>query len=99
MKVPSIHVLYAFRTNHPDFCTYIRRGLDEGWVVNIPFDGPNSRRSKICLPSPETRYLSITTAYLDRFEPYRGQYHVHPYGEINCVVPITEKAELQGVQG
>lgn len=30
---------------------------------------------------------------------FKGQYHVHPYGEINCVVQIDESAELMGMQG
>ncbi|UNI17863.1 hypothetical protein JDV02_004177 [Purpureocillium takamizusanense] len=29
----------------------------------------------------------------------RGQYHQHPYGEINCVVALDEGAELKGMQG
>lgn len=29
----------------------------------------------------------------------RGQYHQHPYGEINCVVLLDEGAELRGMQG
>lgn len=32
-------------------------------------------------------------------EEYSGQYHVHPYGEINCVVQIDKTAELKGMQG
>lgn len=30
---------------------------------------------------------------------YSGQYHQHPYGEINCVVQLDESAELMGMQG
>jgi hypothetical protein len=32
---------------------------------------------------------------------YRGQYHAHPYGEINCVILLdeTSKAQLKGMQG
>lgn len=33
---------------------------------------------------------------------YSGQYHAHPYGEINCVVQVEEegsRAELMGMQG
>lgn len=30
---------------------------------------------------------------------FSGQYHSHPYGEINCVVQIDESAELKGMQG
>lgn len=32
----------------------------------------------------------------------RGQYHQHPYGEINCVVPVGDggkRPELRGMQG
>lgn len=32
-------------------------------------------------------------------EDFKGQYHAHPYGEINCVVPIDEGAELRGLNG
>ena len=84
---------------YEEMCTYIRQGLFEGWVANIELDGPKYRRSKICLPSPENRYFSITTVYMDSEEEYSGQYHVHPYGEINCVVQIDETAELKGMQG
>lgn len=30
---------------------------------------------------------------------FSGQYHSHPYGEINCVVQIDKTAELKGMQG
>jgi hypothetical protein len=29
----------------------------------------------------------------------RGDYHGHPYGELNLVVPIDRGAELKGFQG
>jgi len=32
-------------------------------------------------------------------DEYSGQYHKHPYGEINCVVQIDKTAELKGMQG
>jgi hypothetical protein len=84
---------------YEDFCTLIKQGLTEGWVANIEIDGPKYRRSKICLPSSATHYFSITTVYMDSQEEYAGQYHVHPYGEINCVVQIDKSAELKGMQG
>lgn len=89
-----------------DFAALIRQGLknDEGWVATTPIDGSKYRRSRIINPCAETRYFSITTVYMDSSEPYRGQYHQHPYGEINCVIPIDadgqgEHAELTGMQG
>jgi hypothetical protein len=30
---------------------------------------------------------------------YRGQYHKHPYGEINCVIPLDDTAVLKGMSG
>ncbi|KAK2016361.1 hypothetical protein LZ32DRAFT_601586 [Colletotrichum eremochloae] len=32
-------------------------------------------------------------------EEFKGQYHAHPYGEINCVVQLDSGAELKGMQG
>ena len=87
---------------HPyyeEICSCVRQGLTEGWVANIEIQGPKYRRSKICLPSPETHYFSITTVYMDSEDVFSGQYHVHPYGEINCVIQIDKTAELKGMQG
>ncbi|KAK8045457.1 hypothetical protein PG993_005481 [Apiospora rasikravindrae] len=30
---------------------------------------------------------------------FSGQYHKHPYGEINCVVQLDDTAQLQGMSG
>jgi hypothetical protein len=124
---------------YEDMSKYVREGIKEGWAANVELDGPNYRRSKICLPSPENRFFSITTVYMNSVEEYSGyfrlhwpdlssrvihcaheglrstrlavikyllicfsqfsQYHVHPYGEINCVVQIDESAELKGMKG
>jgi len=84
---------------YEDLCAYTLQGLKEGWVANIEMDGAKYRRSKVCLPRAETRYFSITTVYMDSEEEYYGQYHKHPYGEINCVVQIDKTAQLMGMQG
>ncbi|KAE9576522.1 hypothetical protein CGCF415_v001992 [Colletotrichum fructicola] len=84
---------------YEDFCTYIKQGLVEGWVAQTEIDGPKYRRGKIALPSEETRYFSITTVYMESKEEYTGQYHAHPYGEINCVIQLDATAELKGMQG
>ncbi|EAW13842.1 uncharacterized protein ACLA_068700 [Aspergillus clavatus NRRL 1] len=88
---------------YEDFCTLIRNALThtEGWVATTEIDGPHYRRSRVSDPSADTRYFSITTVYMDsqRQEVFRGQYHRHPYGEINCVVQIDESAELMGMSG
>jgi hypothetical protein len=79
----------------------IREGVenDEGWVATDELDGPKYRRSRICPPLPETCYFSITTVYMESEEEYSGQYHKHPYGEINCVVQLNPRAELKGMSG
>ncbi|KAL4954226.1 hypothetical protein BDW69DRAFT_183746 [Aspergillus filifer] len=88
--------------------TLIRTAIhnNEPWLATDALDGPRYRRSRLCSPSERTRYFSITTVYMDstaagegKEESYRGQYHLHPYGEINCVVPITEGAEIKGMNG
>ena len=73
--------------------------MKEGWLANIEMDGSKYRRSKIRLPHADTRYFSLTAVYMESEEEYHGQYHKHPYGEINCVVQLDETAELMGFQG
>ena len=93
-----------------DLARLIKLGIEEGWAANQDIDGPNYRRSRILEPSPETFHFSITAVYMNsrdarRFkdedygEILRGQYHGHPYGELNLVVPLDEGAELRGLQG
>ena len=86
---------------YEDFCRLIREGIsnNEGWVATEDIDGPKYRRSKISPPTDTCRYFSITTVYMNSQEVYRGQYHVHPYGEINCVIQLDPTAELMGMSG
>lgn len=62
------------------------------------------------LARPETFQFSITAVYMNSTDPrrfkdeddhdvLRGQYHGHPYGELNLVVPLDKGAELKGLQG
>jgi Domain of unknown function (DUF4863) len=93
-----------------DLSRLIKTGVAEGWAANQEVDGPNYRRSRIVEPSPETFQFSITAVYMNSKDPQRfkdeddseilrGQYHGHPYGEINLVVPLDEGAQLKGLQG
>lgn len=88
----------------------IKLGVEEGWAANIEVEGPNYRRSRIAEPSAETFHFSITAVYMnstdrrtfkddDHDDVLRGQYHGHPYGELNMVIPIDAGAELKGLQG
>ncbi|PGH23848.1 hypothetical protein AJ80_02096 [Polytolypa hystricis UAMH7299] len=47
----------------------------------------------------ETRYFSITTVYMETEDEFLGQYHQHPYGEINCVIQLSPEAQLMGMSG
>jgi hypothetical protein len=102
------------RTCGPDSKLYkglarlIRIGVeDEGWAANIEINGPHYRRGLLVKPSERTSFFSITTVYMDstgndQANPetsFRGDYHGHPYGEFNMVVPLNEGAALAGPNG
>jgi hypothetical protein len=93
-----------------DLARLITAGVDEGWAANLEVDGPNFRRSRILEAAPETFQFSITAVYMNSSEAktfkdeedkdvLRGDYHGHPYGEINLVVPLDKGAQLKGLQG
>jgi hypothetical protein len=85
----------------------VRQGVQDGWAANVELDGPVYRRSRIAEPSERTRHFSITAVYMDSTgnrqghpgDTYRGQYHAHPYGEFNMVVPLNPGAALNGPNG
>jgi hypothetical protein len=93
-----------------DLSRLIKIGVREGWAANQEVEGSKYRRSRILEPVPETFHFSITAVYMNSVAPYRfkeedephvlrGQYHGHPYGELNLVVPLNEGAQLKGLQG
>jgi hypothetical protein len=82
-----------------DLARMITEGVRDGWAANIEVDGPAYRRGRIAAPSEELEYFSVTAVYMDSVEPYRGQYHQHPYGELNLVVPLDTGARLMGPRG
>jgi hypothetical protein len=95
---------------YQDLSRLIKTGVEEGWAANEEVEGPNYRRSRIHEPSPETFHFSMTTVYMKSSDPcrfededekhvLRGQYHGHPYGELNLVVPLDKGAQLKGLQG
>jgi hypothetical protein len=85
----------------------VKKGLEDGWAANVEIDGPAYRRSRIAEPSERTLHFSITAVYMDSTgnkqghldQRFRGQYHGHPYGEFNMVVPVTPGAALNGPNG
>jgi hypothetical protein len=88
----------------------IRAGVTAGWAANVEVNGPSYRRSRILEPAPETFQFSIAAVYMnsnktttvkdeDDNDVLRGEYHGHPYGEINLVIPLNRGAQLKGLQG
>lgn len=76
-----------------------KQGVIEGWAANEEVDGVRYRRSRLVEPSAETFNFSITLVYMESDEVFRGQYHAHPYGEINLIAPMTEGAAAGGPNG
>jgi hypothetical protein len=93
---------------YSDLARLVCSGVADGWAANIEVAGPHYRRSRICEPSVELFHFSITAVYMDSFGPtarpredgiLRGDYHGHPYGELNMVVPLNDGAQLAGPNG
>ena len=83
------------------------KGVADGWAASDEIGGPGYRRSRIAQPSERTFHFSITAVYMDSTgnrqglpdQRFRGQYHGHPYGEFNMVVPMNAGAALNGPNG
>lgn len=91
---------------YDELASLIAHGINEGWAANVEINGKQYRRSRILEPCAESSFFSITAVYMDSMEntddrnlAYRGEYHLHPYGEINLVAPLDETASLAGLNG
>ncbi|MEV4604314.1 DUF4863 family protein [Amycolatopsis sp. NPDC049253] len=84
---------------YQDLARMITEGVEAGWAANIEVEGKKYRRSRIADPQGVLNYFSITAVFMDSVEPFRGQYHQHPYGELNLVVPLDPDAKLMGPNG
>jgi hypothetical protein len=90
-----------------DLSRLITLGVKEGWAADTEVAGPRYRRSQVVMPSAETFFFSATAVLLDSTDnaqnnpegSFRANYHLHPYGEINLVVPLDEGAALAGPNG
>ena len=66
------------------------RGLEAGWFANVEVEGRRYRRSRLRQPSEQLNWFAITAVYMDSLEEsvFAGQYHAHPYGEINMSIQV-----------
>ena len=74
-------------------------GVNEGWAATEEIEGPHYRRGRLLNPCAETFYFSITVVYMESGPVFRGDYHAHPYGEINLITPVTPGAVMNGPNG
>jgi hypothetical protein len=92
---------------YKDLARLIKLGVEEGWAANVEIAGPKYRRARLVSPCEETFFFSVTAVLMDstgntQGNPegaFRGDYHSHPYGEFNLVVPLNEGAALAGPSG
>jgi hypothetical protein len=92
---------------YQDLAQRLTLGVQEGWAADIEVAGPRYRRSHVVMPATETLFFSATAVLLDSTDnvqhnqenSFRAGYHLHPYGEINLVVPLNEGAALAGPNG
>jgi hypothetical protein len=59
----------------------------EGWLCRREAGG--IRYGRIVKPTPRTHGFSVDVVQM---EDLAGPYHVHPLGEIDLIVPISEQA-------
>jgi hypothetical protein len=92
---------------YKDLSRLIAQGVHEGSIAATEVAGPRFRRSQIVTPTADTFFFSATAVLLDSTDntqnnpegSFRAPYHLHPYGEINLVVPLDEGAALAGPNG
>lgn len=92
---------------YKDLARLIRIGVQEGWAADVAIAGPRYRRARLVEPCAETFFFSVTAVLMDSTgntqnnpeNSFRGDYHAHPYGEFNMVVPVDEGAALAGPNG
>ncbi|KVV51491.1 PnbB [Burkholderia territorii] len=94
-------------TLYQDLARLVALGVEDGWAANVEVAGPRYRRARLVSPSEQTFFFSITAVLMDstdtkqsnREGAFRGDYHSHPYGEFNLVVPLNDGAALAGPNG
>ena len=66
-------------------------GVAEGWLCK--YEGGGLRYGRIFKPSEELHGFSIDVVDMENIA---GPHHVHPQGEIDLIMPITEGALFDG---
>ena len=78
-------------TTYADLAQACRTGVAQGWLCQREAGG--IRFGRIVKPTPYTHGFSVDVVQM---EDLAGPYHVHPLGEIDLIVPISEQAKFDG---
>jgi hypothetical protein len=68
-----------------------RDGVAEGWLCNR--EGGGIRYGRIFKALPETHGFSVDVVDM---KDIAGPHHVHPHGEIDLIMPLTDGATFDG---
>ena len=68
-----------------------RAGVAEGWLCNR--EGGGIRYGRIFKALPDTHGFSVDVVDM---KDIAGPHHVHPHGEIDLIMPLTEGATFDG---
>lgn len=78
-------------TTFHDLAQACRTGVAEGWLCNR--EGGGIRYGRIFKALPATHGFSVDVVDM---QDIAGPHHVHPYGEIDLVMPLTGDATFDG---
>ena len=83
--------LPAGGTTFRELADACRAGVSEGWLCNR--EGGGIRYGRIFKALPATHGFSVDVVEMKNIA---GPHHVHPHGEIDLIVPLTDGATFDG---
>lgn len=84
----------AGSTGYTELASACRAGVEEGWLADREAAGiPGIRYGRIFKALPDTHGFSVDVVQMNNIA---GPHHVHPNGEIDLIVPLTEGATFDG---
>ena len=71
----------------------LRTGIEEKWACYAEIGGPDYRRGRLGVAPGSPHEFVIESA---RLKDVKGNYHLHPLGEINMIQPIDSEGRFCG---
>jgi len=81
----------ADSAEYADLANACRIGVQEGWLADREAGG--IRYGRIFKALPDTHGFSVDVVHMNNIA---GPHHVHPNGEIDLIVPLTDDATFDG---